>query len=205
MHLKGSRHLNFADSTQDNLSGVIPRLPSPIGMRIGALVTAIVMIPLCPLAKWSFRRVALAQRDEVHIVGNSQDSVETSLFAGRALAALDLLADMDRRRYQRVTRYIRFIMASRMPGKTAGYYWYWKLCRVNAEWLNSASDETNAARALACILVHESTHGLIRSRRIGGSPALQDRIERVCRKEARRFGQRFGALWFKQHAQFLRR
>jgi len=41
--------------------------------------------------------------------------------------------------------------------------------------------------AIACLLVHESTHGMIESRHIPYLPKVKDRIESLCKDEERRF------------------
>ena len=46
----------------------------------------------------------------------------------------------------------------------------------------------------ACVLVHEATHGVLRSHGIGYTPELRERIERLCVREEQRFVHRLCAI-----------
>jgi len=100
--------------------------------------------------------------------------------------ALTLLRTSDARRYRRVVRHVRYILIGDWR-KHAFYYGSTRLCGIK-HLTNEASQE-GAANAIyfACLLVHESTHGVIDQRRFSYTKKNQGRIEHICLAEELRF------------------
>jgi len=96
--------------------------------------------------------------------------------------ALLLLARFDPRRMARVSACIRFVfVASVCKG---GFYLHpGKICLLNFASIPGQYAPTARHVALAGMLVHEATHGLLNSRKIPYCGRLSARIENLCELE----------------------
>ncbi len=109
--------------------------------------------------------------------------------------SLGLVREHDPRRYARIKRFIHWIVnRESTKGSSAGYDFDIRTCHI--EFYDDIPDLTpDVLVALyACVLVHESTHGLITSRGIEYRADARVRIERLCVKEQNRFAARLAAL-----------
>src|ERR1039457_1170111 len=99
---------------------------------------------------------------------------------------LRILRQYDPRRYARVVRYISRIVNQITTRGRALYIFNIRTVQLEfSEWPN-VSDDLNAA-SYACLLVNESTRGVISSKGIEYSAKNRVRIERLCAAEQNRF------------------
>ena len=105
-------------------------------------------------------------------------------------AAFDMIERKDPRRFRRVCRYLKGIVALPINSE-AGYVPQLQVCAVRFQPLRSKDKLAKSAAWYAGFLVHEATHGLIHVR---GIPYEEhkERIERLCFKEQNRFFKRLG-------------
>jgi hypothetical protein len=118
------------------------------------------------------------------ILADTQDSMR---FRSAVPAALQLIKDLDSRRYRRLQRYIKWIVNCPLPYGGGQYNYSTRTCRLDFEKTANEADPEYTAAATASTLVHEATHGVLRARAIGYSGQLRSRVERCCVREQNRF------------------
>ena len=115
------------------------------------------------------------------------DTQDSALFRSAVPAALQVIKDMDSRRYHRLQRYIKWIVNCPLPYGGGQYNYPTRTCRLDFEKTAREPDPEYAAAVIAITLVHEATHGVLRARGIGYSAELRSRVERCCVREEHRF------------------
>jgi hypothetical protein len=118
------------------------------------------------------------------ILADTQDS---ALFRSAAPSALQLIKNLDMRRFRRLQRYIKWIVNCPLPYGGGQYHYPTRTCRLDIEKTTPEPDPEYAAAAVASTLIHEATHGVLRARAIGYSPQLRSRVEHCCVREQNRF------------------
>jgi hypothetical protein len=103
------------------------------------------------------------------------------------LAALQLIKQLDSRRFRRLQRHITWIVNCPLPKGGGQYHYPTRTCRLDVEKGMPKPDADYAAAAIASTLIHEATHGVLRARGIGYSAQLRARVERCCVREQNRF------------------
>jgi hypothetical protein len=111
----------------------------------------------------------------------------TPYFRQTFAAALGLIKLKDPRRFRRICRYVKGIVALPIGHVQAGYVEQLQVCAVRFEPPPSKEKLAQWAVWYASILVHEATHGLVYARGIPYDERYRERIERLCFKEERRF------------------
>jgi hypothetical protein len=148
------------------------------------------MLLLRPLEK-VLKRVLLSlqaknevARFEGIILSDSDSNVS---FRETVLGALQLIKDLDPRRFQRIQKYVKWIVNVPLAYGGGEYSYSMRTCRLDFE-RSVWEPHANYASALcARMLVHEATHGVINARRIPYSSQLRSQIERLCVREEQRF------------------
>jgi hypothetical protein len=146
---------------------------------------------------WLQKKNVVAEFDGIRIA----DLRETSPhFKNTILASLQLIKDYDPIRFTRARRHIQWIVNWQVEiGGGAEYCAPIRTCSIDF----LEPDPTDAAEAWhhkwyaarhASAIVHEATHGSIRSRGIGYTPELRIRIEKLCVLEENRFVRRVAKL-----------
>jgi hypothetical protein len=115
------------------------------------------------------------------------DTLESPLFRSAVPSALKLIKDLDRRRFRRLQRYIAWIVNCPLLYGGGQYHYPTRTCRLDIEKATPEPDSDYAAAAVASILIHEATHGVLRARGIGYSAQLRSRVEHCCVREQNRF------------------
>jgi hypothetical protein len=118
------------------------------------------------------------------ILADTQDS---SLFRNSVLAALQLIKQLDSRRFRRLQRHISWIVNCPLPHGGGQYHYPTRTCRLDIEKTSPEPHPEYAAAAVASTLIHEATHGVLRARGIGYSGQLRSRVEGCCVREQNRF------------------
>ena len=119
---------------------------------------------------------------------------QTPHFRDTILSSLQLLQRADPRRFRRVQQHIAWITNCTLPRAGAEYAHAIRTCYLEFQEPNGEFDIPYLIGWYACVLVHEATHGVIRSRGILYSPALRERIEQLCVREEQRFVRRLSAI-----------
>lgn len=106
--------------------------------------------------------------------------------------ALALIEQNDPLRFGRVRREVRMIL--HMPVIHAGRYFRpFRVCRIDLRCFSWTADAELALRLLACLIVHEATHGHLFTRRVLQTKRCNlRRVESLCWKEEVRFARRLG-------------
>ena len=145
--------------------------------------------PIQQLAKkgeqWLRRKCEIAQIDGIALV-DLEDY--TPYFRRTIAAALQLIKGTDPRRYARLRRHISSIVNCTRPFGGAVYFYETKTCEIEFEPRPRSEYEMQFYTAwYACTLVHEATHGVLRSRGIPYTPENRSQIEKLCVTEEQRF------------------
>ena len=115
------------------------------------------------------------------------DTQESALFRSAVPSALQLIKQLDSRRFRRLQRYISWIVNCPLPYRGWQYHYPTRTCRLDIEKATPEPDPDYAAAAIASTLIHEATHGALRARGIGYSAQLRSRVEHCCVREQNRF------------------
>jgi hypothetical protein len=113
-------------------------------------------------------------------------------FERTVLGSLQLICDNDPRRFQRVRRYIQWVLNCPLsPNLHAEYHWHTRTCKIDFQepepndkepWHRIYNVAFNARS-----LVHEATHGELAARGIAYTPENRVRAEKLCIMEENRF------------------
>ena len=115
------------------------------------------------------------------------DPKNEALFRETVVAALQLIKELDPRRFRRIRRYITWIVNVMLPHGGARYAHSMRTCKIDFEKSALEPYGKHASVLCASTLVHEATHGVIRARNIPYSAELRSRIEQLCVREEERF------------------
>jgi hypothetical protein len=123
----------------------------------------------------------------VVLVSNNESNAD---FFKLSRDALDLISAVDSRRFQRVQKNIKIIENTIFPHR-AHYYHRLHACGIDYGFFSKNEDSAYAVRDLACTLVHEATHGHLRSKGFRPSHKRYQQVERMCVREELYFVRRF--------------
>jgi hypothetical protein len=116
---------------------------------------------------------------------------DTPFFRETITSAIKLIKQNDQRRFARLKKYIALIVHTTRPFGGAGYFHTKKVCEIDFSPQPKSEYEVQFYAAYyACVLVHESTHGVLHSRNIPYTPENRKKIETLCMAEETRFAQR---------------
>ena len=102
---------------------------------------------------------------------------------------LEFIALHDPARYKRVCREIGLIM--NLPTLTGAHYSRpFKVCCLDEAAFRRLKDLDGNVGALACVLVHESVHGHLFSKKIFQTRNNYSRVEDICNRDMLRFAKR---------------
>jgi hypothetical protein len=141
------------------------------------------------LARRAYRKYARTYVDGIGIVDTNWDDGDDHDFVQVTEDALRLIQRYDPRRFGTVRREIDFIV-NRELISGGQYDRSTRSCVVDfgRRVLKAGSEHyTWYLARYACLIVHEATHGRIASFGVKYQGAARARIERLCRKEERRF------------------
>jgi hypothetical protein len=137
-----------------------------------------------------WRRSLLQEHDGIHIADASFRKDLQEAFVSMTTEALRLVARKDPRRYQRIKKYLHFIVhLERHPTAVASYRRWPSACLVDFARFHYGASPRVRTLQLAAAFVHEATHGRLLRR---GIPTFQPRkvrlrMERICLAEETRF------------------
>ena len=134
------------------------------------------------------RRSTVANFDGVRLTNFEKDKKKAEAFREILLASLHLLKTTDPRHFRRVQKRLDWVLCTTLEKRgLAKYNHQFRCCEIDLLTPSAAYDREWLIGWYACVLVHEATHGVIRSRNILYTPALRIRIERLCAREEQRF------------------
>ncbi len=101
-------------------------------------------------------------------------------------SSVELIKELDQKRYKIVKNEIEWLVNSNEPGKYGGFYRRRiKGCFINFD--NYSEDKKLVSAFYAGLIVHEATHGLLCTRGFGYEKDRRIQIERICNSEENRF------------------
>jgi hypothetical protein len=106
-------------------------------------------------------------------------------FISRTKQALDLILEIDARRFLRLQRTIRYIVNKELF--SGGAYLPCGVCAIDFGRYRFDLDENLAIFQMAGLMIHESTHGLLESKNLSHLRRRWVQVERICRSEQNRF------------------
>jgi hypothetical protein len=96
---------------------------------------------------------------------------------GRVEAALRLIKEWDRVRYDRLLRDLERVWVDLLPGALGSFVRSIRACKLDIRFV---MDEATSAEMIAATIVHEATHARLFRRGIGYEESLRQRVEAVC-------------------------
>ena len=112
----------------------------------------------------------------------------TPYFRKTITAAVQLIKENDHRRFIRLRSHINSIVNATRPFGGAAYFHETKMCEIDFQPKPRSEYEVQFYAAwYACTLVHEATHGVLRSHGIPYTPENRNQIEKLCMTEEVRF------------------
>lgn len=112
----------------------------------------------------------------INIVDLTNDEEDPTPYFAKVASALEIIAQHQPWRLDRMRRDLRYILIVKQPGAT---YWHdLRACVLPLRSFNSTDTEK-----IALSIVHEATHARIRSYGIPYDPADLARVERMCVNE----------------------
>ena len=127
----------------------------------------------------------VAEHHGIRLCDVNNNPNDDAPFTLRTKQALDLIMEVDKRRFIRLQRTIRYIVNKELF--SGGAYLPCGACAIDFGRYRFDRNESLALFQMAGLIVHESTHGLLESMNI---PRLRRRwvqVERICRSEENRF------------------
>jgi hypothetical protein len=117
-------------------------------------------------------------------IGNFRSKNEG--FADAMKSSIDLIKELDSKRYKTVKNEIEWVINSNEPGKVGGFYRRRiKGCFINFD--NYSEDKKLVSAYFAGLIIHEATHGLLYTKGVGYEKDRRLQIERICNSEENRF------------------
>lgn len=126
----------------------------------------------------------------LHLPARDSD-YDDPLFISKTKEALQLLLELDERRYRRVQKEIPAIIRSHQSHYVAHYQRAMKLCLINFRHLPYKKCEDLATKIYICTLVYNATWGHINSQGIETVKMYRKRIEKLCALEEYRMACKF--------------
>ena len=144
---------------------------------------------ISPLARkfeeWLYKQHEIGCVEGITLVDLYRD---TPYFRETITAAIELIKQNDRRRFDRVKKHIWILVHATRPFGGAGYLYKKNVCEIDFSPKPKSQYEVQFYAAYyACVLVHESTHGELHSRNIPYTPENRVKIEKLCMLEEARF------------------
>ena len=136
---------------------------------------------------WLLRGSQIAQFGDISVCDLSKGEPE---FKTVMLAALQLLKDTDLRRFARVNRHLKWISNIALSRGGAQYRHDLQACMIDFVKPETDAQFPYYVAWYASVLVHEATHGVLRTRSILYSRELRTRIKHLCVTEQNRFAHR---------------
>ena len=170
------------------------RLPSSYFYWITAWAKYVAGGLVMPIERILCRVGERASFDNVRIADLNDGKLATDDSAVRiVIDALRLIKESDPRRWRRLRSEVKWILL--VP--TTGWSGYTRVSRTCCFDLRAAilrgCPHEHLAEILACVLVHESTHGVLCRKGVDQTPKSYHRVELLCCKEMDRFAVRCGS------------
>jgi hypothetical protein len=140
------------------------------------------------LQLWIYRKNEVGQFEGLRLVDLNRPPEKIPHFRDILLSSLSLLKETDRNRFNRVSKYLCWIVRTTLSTRgRAEYHHSTRTCQIDFIPPSAEYDSEWLIGWYACTLIHEATHGKIQSLSIAYTPKLRVRIERLCVKEEQCF------------------
>jgi hypothetical protein len=117
-------------------------------------------------------------------------NLRPGVFAAAIAEALDLIQENDPIRFARVKREIGTILNMPVIGAGAAYSRCHRTCKINLDCFSFEHDRKSGISFIACMLIHEATHGFLCTRKIPQTKHKLLRVEQLCWNEEWRFARK---------------
>jgi hypothetical protein len=121
------------------------------------------------------------------------NDTDDAAFVEKTKQALDLIQQVDPKRFARVQRHIDYICNSVLV--SGGCYWPGKVCQLDFGRCRFAQNPEWSLYMYSSAIVHEATHGLLRAKGFTRTKRNWKQIERICHSEENRFLSRIESPW----------
>lgn len=158
---------------------------------------------------WNFRHINRYSLwlHGLAVIDQSGKREEALHFLATTKRALVYLRAHDPRRFRRAMTYLKGIINvsghKKKPKSIAFYDRISRSCSIDyVQFLpdDHSSEVLNlTAKFLACILVHEATHGYLHARGFAYTPEDREQHERICHTEEMRFAKKLGEDFYRSY------
>jgi len=131
--------------------------------------------------------------DGISLCDVNWNDLDDQEFFRETKRALQLIADTDPRRYQRVKDHVDFIV--NIESAALATYNPGNICKVDFGKYDFPNHPEWSHYMYAATLIHEATHGYLRSKKFRYVKRNRLRIERICRSEENHFLSRIESAW----------
>ena len=142
---------------------------------------------------WLLKNSVLCEHLGIRLCDINHNPNDDSAFIARSIQALDLIKEIDPRRFCRVHRTIRYIVNTECHFH--GVYSLGKMCVIDFGRYRFDRNEKWALFNYAGLIIHESTHGMLESKQIPYKRHNWLQVERICRNEQNRFLKRLEPIY----------
>lgn len=116
------------------------------------------------------------------------DLRKSKRFRDCLLASLEQVKSCDPLRFRRIQRRLTWVVSCTLSeAGRAEYHHDTRTCQIDFDERQYETDPEACVALLGSVLVHEATHGTIRTHGILYTPEIRSRIERLCVAEEHRF------------------
>lgn len=146
-----------------------------------------------PCKRWCYKRFPRTSHAGLLIVDAENplaNEEESRSFFNAARDALNLISEVDRLRFARVQRYLRYLVNEKLHIAQGRFDPEVSACVVDFEHLSSTLSAGATLHRFAATIVHESTHALLFRKEIHCTSENRLREERLCCLEEARFFRR---------------
>lgn len=152
--------------------------------------------PISRFRIWLYRQLLVGEHAGILLADANRNPHDNRLFVEKTRQALDLIAQVDPRRFNRVRSHLAGIVNIELA--MGGEYAAGGICHVDFGRLDFTRHPEWYLCMYAALLVHEATHGFLRDRGVRRTRRNKMEHERLCRTEENRFLARIVSPWGEQ-------
>jgi hypothetical protein len=142
---------------------------------------------------WVCEKGLVGEHCGIKLADLNWNEADDSAFVEKTKQALDLIRDLDPRRFARVQRHIDYICNKEL--ECGGKYYPCNVCLVDFGRFDFARNPDWSLYMYSSLFVHEATHGLLHARGFRRTKRNWKQIERICQSEENRFLSRIDSPW----------
>lgn len=145
---------------------------------------------------WTCEQSLVGEHCGIKLADMSRNETDGSAFVEKTKQALDLIRDLDPKRFARVQIHIDYICNAELY--SGGRYCPGNVCQLDFGRWDFAQHPDWSLYMYSSAIVHEATHGLLRAKGFKRTRRNWKQLERICRSEENRFLSRIDSPWGEQ-------